>query len=72
MGFNAFFVTNVRQQLRPDIEYYLDAYEITPCLDVIPNRLALSICVAVSRACSPTYPDRSRYTARHLSVNNDN
>ena len=41
MGFDACFVTNVRQNLRPDIEYFLGAYEIAPCFGVLPRQKGL-------------------------------
>lgn len=41
MGFEACFVTNVRQGLRPDIEDYLDAYRISPLFGVLPKRKSL-------------------------------
>ena len=41
MGFEACFVTNVRQGLRPDIENYLDAYRVSPLFGVLPKRNSL-------------------------------
>lgn len=41
-GFEAFFVTNVRQALRPDIEDFLGAYEIAPCFGVLPHQTGLT------------------------------
>ena len=38
LGFDACFVTNVRANLRPDIEYFLGAYEIEPCFGTAPRR----------------------------------
>jgi hypothetical protein len=36
-GFDASFVTNVRQGLRLDIEDFLGAYEIAPCFGMLPR-----------------------------------
>lgn len=37
LGFHACFVTNVSANLRPDIEYFLGAYEIEPCFGTRGN-----------------------------------
>lgn len=41
-GFDACFVTNVRQGLRPDIEDFLGAYEVAPCFGMLPRSSGLS------------------------------
>lgn len=41
MGFKTFFVTNIRQNLRQDIEYFLGSYEIAPCFGVLPRQQGL-------------------------------
>lgn len=41
LGFDACFVTNVRANLRPDIEFFLGAYEIEPCFSTVPRRTTI-------------------------------
>jgi hypothetical protein len=43
MGFDASFVTNVRQGLRPDIEDFLGTYEIAPCFGALPGQKSLTV-----------------------------
>jgi hypothetical protein len=42
MGFDAYFVTNIRQNIRQDIKYFLGSYEIAPCFGVIPRQKGLA------------------------------